>query len=525
MLLLERPTKSGLSPTLHVALRGLEEDGAPLILEREEGDFVQALLDDFGRGLDALRAKRAVDRALVKTKGGQRSTLKLYHPAANVTHIALFELYCAESPYAPRLDPRKLLDASLVIRKVAGGLSHRWGSDSLGARGWFPITSAEQELAWPDPQGRPPRFRTGDPALDRMLADLDGDPAFEETSSPLFLAPPDLCEALGRTVLWGVVPTASREICQAPAPFANALALRSHIPSWLRSLPRTQDVPFAGKELAFAQITTADDAAEQIPLLLPFVAMLRQLVFEFGLLEAQPSAAQRSLRTALAAVPLRFLRDATIFEQSALHFLTHAASVLVTRSEASVLMPVEWQPLNTQIGAAIEEAVAAIVQDRRAAVRPQEARYAHPQSRYTLRAFARVQHDADCPAEIVTGEESEPFVIAPWYEGKAPGVPIQLPPLDMNLLKSLKPNAAFAVPGELQALLNGKEPNEMLEGKFGQSGIGVGVAWICSFSIPVITLCAFIVLNIFLGLLNIVFKWMAWFKICIPVPIPTVEEE
>ena len=47
---------------------------------------------------------------------------------------------------------------------------------------------------------------------------------------------------------------------------------------------------------------------------------------------------------------------------------------------------------------------------------------------------------------------------------------------------------------------------------------GLELGWICSFSLPIITLCAFIVLHIFLGLLNIVFQWMLWFKVCIPIP-------
>jgi hypothetical protein len=46
-----------------------------------------------------------------------------------------------------------------------------------------------------------------------------------------------------------------------------------------------------------------------------------------------------------------------------------------------------------------------------------------------------------------------------------------------------------------------------------------GIGMICSLSIPIITLCAFIVLMIFLQLLNIVFWWMAFFKICLPIPV------
>ena len=53
---------------------------------------------------------------------------------------------------------------------------------------------------------------------------------------------------------------------------------------------------------------------------------------------------------------------------------------------------------------------------------------------------------------------SEPFVIAPWYEGSgAPPVQIALPDVtDRNLLRSLKPNVAFELPPALQNLLLGK---------------------------------------------------------------------
>jgi hypothetical protein len=56
-----------------------------------------------------------------------------------------------------------------------------------------------------------------------------------------------------------------------------------------------------------------------------------------------------------------------------------------------------------------------------------------------------------------------------------------------------------------------------MEGK-GDMGNGLGITWVCAFSIPIITICAFIVLNIFLTLFNIVFGWMFFLKICLPLP-------
>jgi hypothetical protein len=49
---------------------------------------------------------------------------------------------------------------------------------------------------------------------------------------------------------------------------------------------------------------------------------------------------------------------------------------------------------------------------------------------------------------------------------------------------------------------------------------GISLMWICSFSLPIITLCAFIVLSIFLSLFDLIFRWLLFIKICIPFPVP-----
>ena len=126
--------------------------------------------------------------------------------------------------------------------------------------------------------------------------------------------------------------------------------------------------------------------------------------------------------------------------------------------------------------------------------------------------------DGACPARTEWSAYSEPFVIAPWYEGAgAPPVQIPLPDVsDRALLRSLKPNVAFEVPPALQNLLLGS-PKDLMEGK--KSGGGsFTIGWICSFSLPIITICAFICLNIFLSLFDLIFRWMFFIKICIPFP-------
>jgi hypothetical protein len=134
----------------------------------------------------------------------------------------------------------------------------------------------------------------------------------------------------------------------------------------------------------------------------------------------------------------------------------------------------------------------------------------------------RVKCDHGCPPKLVWSEPSEPFLIAPWYEaGGQPPVKVQLPDFrDRGALRKLKPNVAFVLPDGLKELMDGTDLKGLTDGK---GGIGIGIKWICGFNIPLITLCAFFVLNIFLSLLNIVFFWLPFIKICIPFPAPTEE--
>ena len=41
---------------------------------------------------------------------------------------------------------------------------------------------------------------------------------------------------------------------------------------------------------------------------------------------------------------------------------------------------------------------------------------------------------------------------------------------------------------------------------------------ICSLSIPIVTICAFILLIIMVKLLDTIFNWIPFFRICFPVP-------
>jgi hypothetical protein len=86
-------------------------------------------------------------------------------------------------------------------------------------------------------------------------------------------------------------------------------------------------------------------------------------------------------------------------------------------------------------------------------------------------------------------------------KGLAQGVSMITPADTFNLV-----NALNLKKGASEDVLPAEEPG------------GIGIQWICSFSLPVITLVAMILLMIMISLLNIVFFWMPWIKICLPFP-------
>jgi hypothetical protein len=152
-------------------------------------------------------------------------------------------------------------------------------------------------------------------------------------------------------------------------------------------------------------------------------------------------------------------------------------------------------------------------------------RYQNPDRVYQVFGFLRVKCEEGCPPKIVWSKPSIPFRIAPWYDG--PGVPVPpviLPDLtNKDTLNKLKPNVSFGVPAGIFDSIQGASLDGLMKGN--KPGGGLNLDWICGFNIPIITICAFFVLNIFLSLLNIIFFWLPLVKICIPIPKGTLNSD
>jgi hypothetical protein len=124
----------------------------------------------------------------------------------------------------------------------------------------------------------------------------------------------------------------------------------------------------------------------------------------------------------------------------------------------------------------------------------------------------------------VISAPSRPFRLAEYFDPEAPARPLLIRmPFDTSPagLRRFPKGVGVLMSSKLRRQVErvrNRKLDDIVDGNVDEDP-GWGIGMICSLSIPIITLCAFIVLMIFLQLLNIVFWWMAWFRICLPVPV------
>lgn len=503
-------------------LAGAHGGAGPAIVARTDEDFIAALLAELER--DGIAAVVGGEPAGVRT---------LLQPVHRVFNIALVEAHC-DVFGEPRLDPAKIESAGIVVRRVAeeekaprgkaGGRTagprgrpvqyEAWLSDSHRVRGWVPLAPGEAD-ADPDPARRRLARFTGERETDRRLA---GDRLeTSEQAATLFVAPPAVIAATGRTLLFNVLPVASTSRAGTPKP-----ERRPSLDEWAEHLPALVRAHDAFK-IGFAGPTLTADAAN-LDLLkngaLLFAHGVRQLAQEFSLLRPVDAAKTKAFLDELDGVAVA-LADGTTRPAGA--YVAAAAAVMfdVPAAPADLPAPVEWPAISAQRAGALARTLRALsdaIQAKVIAGPGSLGRFDEPGRQYVARAFVRVRHKPGCPPKLVWSGCSARFTIAPWYApSPVPPIQVALPdPMDPDFKASAAPGVAFNVPESLAKFLN-QDPKKILAGTAGP-GTTPGLGFLCGFSIPIITICAFILLNIMLNLLNLIFRWLPFVKICIPFP-------
>jgi hypothetical protein len=123
------------------------------------------------------------------------------------------------------------------------------------------------------------------------------------------------------------------------------------------------------------------------------------------------------------------------------------------------------------------------------------------------------------PCRPVLSAPSRQFVLARAIDPDAPARKIRIQMPDIANMRRFQRGVAIEIPPSLRAITDKLMPTNVLKGEPIATNGGVQVGMICSFSLQIIFMCAFIVLFVFLLLFNIVFWWMAYLKICFPIPV------
>jgi hypothetical protein len=143
-------------------------------------------------------------------------------------------------------------------------------------------------------------------------------------------------------------------------------------------------------------------------------------------------------------------------------------------------------------------------------------------ARYFVQPFARVLRPDGCECPF-WGKPSEIFAVAAFFDTTAARPRLIEMPAVSDARAGLAQGATFKLPPDLANLVNSlgsaSAAQALWKGSGGSPSGGLGLGFICSFSLPAIMICAMLMLSIVLSLLNIIFGWMAWVKICLPIPV------
>lgn len=144
-----------------------------------------------------------------------------------------------------------------------------------------------------------------------------------------------------------------------------------------------------------------------------------------------------------------------------------------------------------------------------------------PGTRYVLRCVFQRPNCGPLQPDVVS-DPTESFEIAAYFDFDAPTRPIRITmPIDTSIagLRKFRKNVGFLISNKLRQQMESiTDLKKALDGQVDQPP-QFDLGTICSFSIPIITICALIVLMIFLILLNIVFWWLPFIRICFPIKL------
>ena len=454
------------------------------------------------------------------------AVLKLRRPLHRSFHIAAWEATC-RIPNAvmgqPAIDPAKISSAGFVLRQGDPGQPQGFLLAAGKPAGWAPV----EIKADPDAARHVK-------ALGLVQPTAQPNPGYTgEETYPLHKTM--VGTARRHTVLYGFLPIGGAEYVP-PNPAAPDPSTIPEDLVWPFGLADRQSSGPPGSYTADLQIGTSTIAT-------PLAAMLRVLLGRYGLVlpAGWTDPANAALVTLLnglafftdppggtsgdalrawaaahnAGITLGdALRDTataqalmTALAQPATATLSVPAAAPIAGDSRNLLVP---EATATQFRAILRLRLTQAVQASATDV-PIPKLDGGPAGRYHLVPFARTLCPDGCE-RIAWGPPSEAFAVATLFDPDAARpTRIQMPDIT-DAMGSLNRSVSLDLPAGLAKILNGANTSTALQPS------SLDLRFICSFSLPAITICASLALSIMLSLLNISLQWMAWVKICLPFP-------
>jgi len=134
---------------------------------------------------------------------------------------------------------------------------------------------------------------------------------------------------------------------------------------------------------------------------------------------------------------------------------------------------------------------------------------------YFVQPFIRYRDECDCE-KMCWGQPSFEFAVASPFDTQTarPSV-IQLPEL-RDIKKGMAKGVTFLTPKSVADLMLKIAPTMDMKEQKSRSPLDACLGFSISFSIPIITICAMILLMIVLNLLNLIFRWLPYAILILP---------
>lgn len=505
--------------------RGAGSILAPSILRFDRDDFMAALQAHLSPPprRDG-RANEPGDLAEFDLKwesGGQRppgapvdwqpatpegSAPKLFHPAHGRFYLVAASLVCRR-PGLPdhRVDAARGERAACVLRRVRAGQEEAWIPSPA------PVP----------PDSSPPRPNEGtwqpvlaDPALPDPLARVMPGEELRPMFPVMFRR-----EGLPRRLWAALIPVASRETYRA-APTLEGPPPANLEDDALLAEPRARVRQGLASLHALSQLIVPADDAQDLAMAHVHAEQLRLFLLDLGELLTNHLPHVYTTPSTLPSFPAAL---AELLHQTWDH--RAGADDPLARLESA-----DADALRTLEGtdpAALDRDI--LTELRKPGVQLPTApdvvlpRFEDPddhESRYLVRCVHRPHACKPAHPDLVSAPTSA-FALASFFDADAPARPVRISlPVDTSVLGLRKSprNVAFILSRNLRQQLSklGKA-KDLLDGKLERGG-EFQLGEICSLSVPIITICAFLVLFIFLSVLNILFWWLPFAKVCLPIP-------